>query len=359
MPQLTDKTEVVFMCFFIVEIMVRCIALGRYFWRSRWNIFDSIVVLFSLLEYSTNIQMGLDPKFVRILRLGKIVRFIRMLRFVSFMDPLVLLLRSIVTNLYALLWGMVLLGTVQFVAGLVLVQLLNQYLMDDGEPVSERSAVYEYFGTFSRGMITMFEVTHTNFAKSMMVLMANVNESVGWFVISYRVLISFAIMSVIQSIFIQQTMEVAQLAKSPDMLVRANRRREVAHSRRLDFVFSRLDTQNEGFVTREQFKANPDAWECIMGCLDVPARDSDMFFDIIDADGSGSVTKSEFVAAAIRLQGAAKAIDVTSLSQKVDQLQSSISKLIRDGLVSNRGDPETDQGDRETAHTSVVTYYGI
>merc|ERR1719210_2377958 len=73
-----------------------------------------------------------------------------------------------------------------------------------------RHEVFNYFGTFSRSMISMSVVHLANWGPACRVLVDNVGEWCGGVLVAYRCTVGFAVLTVISAVFIQQTMTVAQ-----------------------------------------------------------------------------------------------------------------------------------------------------
>merc|ERR1712048_1519168 len=93
---------------------------------------------------------------------------------------------------------------------MIMSQLVFDFIMDDAENLQSRQIVFSYYGTFSRSMITMFEIHLANFAPACRVLVDTVGEEYAYLFLCYRCLAGFAILNVINAVFIQQTMRVAQ-----------------------------------------------------------------------------------------------------------------------------------------------------
>ncbi|CAE8588880.1 unnamed protein product [Polarella glacialis] len=87
---------------------------------------------------------------------------------------------------------------------------VKPYLQDVTADRDIRILVFRYYGTFSRTILTMFEVLFANWAPSCRILVENVSEWFSLAFILYRCLIGFAVLNVVSAVFIQQTMKVAQ-----------------------------------------------------------------------------------------------------------------------------------------------------
>merc|ERR1719353_1089483 len=83
------------------------------------------------------------------------------------------------------------------------------YFHDESQPLDERQKLYEYFGTFTRAMLSMFEITLANWPPICRLLSEEVTE---WFMVLcviHKLTIGFAVVGVINGVFMQETFKVA------------------------------------------------------------------------------------------------------------------------------------------------------
>merc|ERR1719335_2078245 len=123
---------------------------------------------------------------------------------------------------------------------MLLAQLVEPFINDPNEPEELRMRVFAYYGTFWRAMITMFEITFANWAPTCRLLIDNVSETFGIFFLLHKCVVGFAMLSVIQAVFIQQTMKSAQLDE--DFMIQQKRREKDSYAAKLRAVFQQLDT---------------------------------------------------------------------------------------------------------------------
>merc|ERR1719197_718653 len=123
---------------------------------------------------------------------------------------------------------------------MLLSQLVEPYINDPSRPEELRREVFAYYGTFWRSMVTMFEITFANWVPTCRLLLDNVSEWFGLFFMVYRCVVGFAMLSVIQAVFIQQTMKSAQL--DDEFMVQQKSREKEVYAAKLRRVFEHLDT---------------------------------------------------------------------------------------------------------------------
>jgi len=108
-----------------------------------------------------------------------------------------------------LLWSVVLLALVQMLLALLLQSLLEVYILDEQKPEAARLQVFMFYGTFARTMLTMFEITLGNWMPPCRALVENVSEWWMLFSLAHKMIIGFSVVSVITSVFIQETGRVS------------------------------------------------------------------------------------------------------------------------------------------------------
>merc|ERR1711865_789276 len=108
-------------------------------------------------------DIGMNPMFFRLCRLAKLVRLIRVLRFLNMLDSLQLIVSSIMASFSILVWSALLLTLLFAMCAIALNYMLFEYLDDrDGSDIEMQHRIYRYFGTFTRALLTMFEITLGN-----------------------------------------------------------------------------------------------------------------------------------------------------------------------------------------------------
>ena len=152
--------DTIFATFFAIEVMVRIIFLRIEFWKVWSNYVDVVVsaaAIFQVaVEYTSSLPVNLG--LLRLIRIGKLARPIRMITMTSVLASLQLLIKCVAGSTNILFWSMCLLFFLQCVAGMVLGTLCRDYIADPGYRLELRQEVFAYYGTFTRAILTMFEV---------------------------------------------------------------------------------------------------------------------------------------------------------------------------------------------------------
>lgn len=307
-----DTMNLAFTIIFLVDIVLRIGFLRSQFFRLSFNWLDFLVVLCSVVEILFEELLPLDTVFIRLLRLGKVARAIRVVRQTEGMSSLIMLLKCVQASFNTLCWSLSFIVVLQCIAGMVISQVVSQYMTDDTISPEARRAVFRYYGTFTSTFLTMFEVLLANWAPAARILVDNVSDIWVYVFVVYRCVVGFAILNVVNAVFIQQTMRVAQADQ--ELIIKQRIRAESAYASKMRQFFEKLDKNHSGFLTWQDFNAalqQPElrSW---MATLDLETYDLVNLFHLID-DGDGRITVAEFLEGAIRLRGLAKSVDLAQV----------------------------------------------
>ena len=186
--------DFVFSAIFAVDVTVRIVVLRCRFWRTVMNWIDAIVVATSSVQWFMP-SLAIDAVYLRLIRLGKLARAFRMVTMSRSMDSLQLLLKCCASSVDMLFWSFCLLTFIQCIAGMILSALVREYLNDDTKPLVIRQQVWDYYGTFTRTFLTMFEILFANWGPPCRVLVDFVDEAFSLFFLVYRCMIGFAVLN--------------------------------------------------------------------------------------------------------------------------------------------------------------------
>eukprot|EP00746_Dinoflagellata_sp_MGD_P028230 gnl/MRDRNA2_/MRDRNA2_166744_c0_seq1.p1 gnl/MRDRNA2_/MRDRNA2_166744_c0~~gnl/MRDRNA2_/MRDRNA2_166744_c0_seq1.p1 ORF type:complete len:639 (+),score=131.63 gnl/MRDRNA2_/MRDRNA2_166744_c0_seq1:65-1981(+) len=332
--------EHIFSALFVGELFLRLYALGLSYFASKANWLDCAIVLTTVLDLYVFSATGItfpNVSVIRLLRIVKLVRVLRIIRVLRFFRQLRILIHSIISSVGALGWSMALLSIIQLIGAIIMAQTLQPWLRDEKNDLELRLHVYEYFGTFSRAVITMFEITFAPGAWGGIgrIIMYKVNRNYTVFFLLYVSGVTFAVIRVITAIFLKETLAAAESDR--EMKMAEKKRQRDAYIRSLQTLFSELDTDGGGNLNLEEVKKmmNDPRVEIWMSVLDLEVHEVEDLFALIDT-GDGEISFDEFMAGLLRLKGSAKAIDVVTLlyngkrnEEKLAGLQDEFKELQR------------------------------
>eukprot|EP00930_Biecheleria_cincta_P021024 TRINITY_DN1566_c0_g2_i1.p1 TRINITY_DN1566_c0_g2~~TRINITY_DN1566_c0_g2_i1.p1 ORF type:complete len:633 (-),score=119.26 TRINITY_DN1566_c0_g2_i1:125-2023(-) len=311
-----EVLEYVFGVIFTFEIAVKICGQRERFICEAWNWIDTTIVAFWAVDrLFTSVQLPVSASVMRLVRMARLLRLVRLVRTIQGFDSLYIMTTAIYGSLNILLWSFVLLLLVQITIAFALNQLLEATVKDgsnlSGNQLTEaqRHKVFEYFGTTSRALLSMFELTLGNWPVIARILQENVSEYLTLFSISYKLLIGFAVVGVVNGVFMQETFKVAS---SDDRIMLQQKQRDIKkHTKKMQFFLQSADSSGDGVVDKEEFKGileNEDvkAW---LAAQELSVGDASNLFALLD-DGDGELSAEELVKGVARLKGAARSIDM-------------------------------------------------
>eukprot|EP00913_Durusdinium_trenchii_P006605 g6204.t1 len=306
------------------EILVKIIALDLRFVYDPWNILDFLIVLAWFVDTISQGLLPLDPLLLRLLRLMKLFRMLRL----GF-DSLYVMITAIRGSVAALFWSTMLLVLVLTTVSLFL-QTMLEYYITGSEEEFRRLEVYHYFGTFSRSMVSLCEMTLANWPTPSRVLTENVSEVWIFFVLSFQLLVGFSVMKVIMGVFLQNTFNVAS---NDDVIMMSQKERAVkVHTKKMEALFDAADENGNGRLDEEEFDSiiqDPAcvAWLSAMG-LEASLMSGKDLYKLLCAEGTSDLSAVELCNGVASLKGNATSLNMALLQK--DQLK------IKDGRTFGR-----------------------
>jgi len=294
---------------YVIEILVRIAGTKWAFFCDLSNLFDASLVLLWLCELTLSHYLYVDAALIRTLRLARVLRLLRLIRTIHGFDALYIMTTAMSGSLVVLFWSFVLLLVVQTTIAPSLTQILAGFFKNTDVPVAQRLEVFEYFGTASRSMFTMFELTLANWTIVGRSLSENVSEYFAIFNVGYKLVIGFAAVGIINAVFIQETFKVA--SSDDTVMMRQKERDRRLHTKKMKTLFEAADESGDGVIDMEEFRRIFDLPEIRtwLAAQDLQVTDPDVLFKLLD-DGDKQLTAEELVRGVDRLKGNTKSVDL-------------------------------------------------
>jgi len=317
--------DLVFTALFCVDVALRIAVLKLRFFMVCMNYIDVVVTLASLVEHVLLGLTPLNPLVFRLLRIGKLARALRLVTMSNSLPSLELLTKCLQSSMDMLFWSFCLLTCIQCVAGMVVSALCRDFIEDPNQDSAVRESVYRYYGTFTRTFLSMFEILFANWGTPCRVVVENISEWFSVFFLLYRCVLGFAVLNVVNAVFVQQTMKTAS---SDEELAFKQKERDIAmYTRKVKKLFTTMDEEGDGALSLEEFTklAQSPKLKFWMSQLELEYHDLLSLFEFLDT-GDGQITPNEFIEGAARLKGNAKAIDIWRLETKMEVLFGEVLK---------------------------------
>eukprot|EP00927_Polykrikos_kofoidii_P051014 TRINITY_DN4482_c1_g1_i1.p1 TRINITY_DN4482_c1_g1~~TRINITY_DN4482_c1_g1_i1.p1 ORF type:complete len:741 (-),score=142.17 TRINITY_DN4482_c1_g1_i1:81-2153(-) len=325
-PQ-TDLTfkylEVSFCLIFVLEIVLKGIVYGRRFFKGKesgWNIFTVFLVACQVIELITgslterfldeadSTRSGSTSIPLRIVRILRVARIARAVRLVGIVQGLRTIVASVLGSLRHVCWTIIALITGVYAVAVAITQMVGDaYERCDGGDAGGSECpehVQLYFGSLFDSCLTLFAsvTSGVDWYNPVRVLWDDVSVIAFIFLIAYITFVLFALVNAVTGVFVDSAMRAADKAQAQALTGMADR------------IFFKTDKDQLGSIDRRSFmnSLKNDEMKQYFAMLDVSISEAEKLFDIIDADGSGTLEMQEFIDGVLRLKGPAKSLDFLS-----------------------------------------------
>eukprot|EP00438_Fugacium_kawagutii_P008705 Skav236565 [mRNA] locus=scaffold1066:482436:484876:- [translate_table: standard] len=345
-----EVLEIGFGIIFTVEVVLRLFVRRLSFFCGMWNWLDLIIVLVWIISKMAVDIMPVNSQVLRLARLIRLFRLLRLVRRIQQFDSLYLMSTAIRSSFGILGWTAALLFLIQMLFALVLNQLLYGFYFsaelmkqEGNEDLKDKfELVYTYFGTFSRALLTMFEITLANWPPVCRALTENVTEWFMIFFLIHKVTMGFAVIGVINGVLMQETFKVASYDDT--IMMRTKQKAMQNHIKKMQLLFEEADTSEDGRIDLDEFTqiladSELKAW---LGAMELDIRNVGEAWELLQddcKDRSGGLTAEQLVLGVARLQGTAKSLDLmkvikeqNSIKEKIDHVDKSLRSLRRSSV---------------------------
>jgi len=222
---------------------------------------------------------------------------------------------------------MVLLGLCITMGGLTMGTLLQDFIMDENKPMSDRLWVWLHYGTAYRSMYTLYEVTFAGswptYARP---VLENVSHVYVLFFLLYITFIVFAVIRVISAVFLSQTLEAA--SSDAEMMIQDRLTKKAKFVQKLEGVFQAMDESGDGLLSEEEMSdlLEDKKVQAYLESLEVAVPESKALFRMLQ-NGDGQVTYEDFIEGILRCKGPARAMDQIVIQAELRFLKTSLEQL--------------------------------
>eukprot|EP00928_Gymnodinium_smaydae_P062708 TRINITY_DN46507_c0_g1_i1.p1 TRINITY_DN46507_c0_g1~~TRINITY_DN46507_c0_g1_i1.p1 ORF type:complete len:583 (-),score=66.86 TRINITY_DN46507_c0_g1_i1:382-2130(-) len=309
--------ELIVGCAFTIEVALKMCALRLRFFKTLWNLFDTVIIAFWCVSLAETI-IALNPMLLRLVRIVRLLRLLRLVRTFQMFDVLRLLIGSLRSSSTVLLWSTILLILIMTVTALGLNFTLREAIITN-ELASHQQKVdmFRYFGSFTRSVLTMYELTFANWVPVTRAL-HDISEWFGPVLLCYQLVVSFAVLNVIRAIFIHETMKCASMDE--DLMIMERERQIRNHSEQMKTFLREADTSGDGYLDFNEFieiMADPrvKSW---LSAMQVDVRDPAALFNLLDnwdgySESDGRLSITELSDGVARLKGPARSMDLITM----------------------------------------------
>merc|ERR1719181_650019 len=134
-----------------------------------------------------------------------------------------------------------------FVLCILFALALSSFLADFlemGEPGNAQyTTVFKYFGTFSRALVSIFEISFASHVPAQRALMENVDETYAWFFVGYKCIVGLSVFKVITGVFLHETFKVC--SEDDELMIIQKKRQLKKYIRKMQNLFDKVDESGD------------------------------------------------------------------------------------------------------------------
>lgn len=325
-----------FQVLYMIELLVRIMHYRAGFFYNevfghweKFNLFDVAMVTLGCVDLYILPLLGkgaTNMTFLRVFRLIRLSRTFRALRATKQFSKVRVLLSTVASSFLALSWSMLFLFVLMVLAACFLTQQLQGYLILGVLDIGTQQKLWSLYGTSTRAFWTVFEITLGNRGTEPAELLVEVHWFFSVFFVLYVSGVVFAIICIIQAMFLKDTMEVA--SNDAEIMVQDTiwKRRETC--RKLEQIFEVADVSGDGALSPQEFEdilSIPEV-SCYMELLEIEVREVRNLFSILD-NGTGLIRYEDFVNGIMTLKGQARTMDIVTVKMDLQKVMIEIREL--------------------------------
>lgn len=318
---------------FTSELSARlgCFGMSMYSNRGKWwNIFDTVIVVFQLLDEFTKLVLPEDSDIsgfiknigvLRLLRLAKILRLVRMVRLINELRSMVYL---IMASMWSFFWTLTLLTLMMFCVAVYFTEIAGDLARDwdlEGDTTSSKQ-VRASWGSVSRSMLSLFQAITggEDWAKFIYVFGEGHVYIINTLIFSvYIAFATLVMLNLVTGVFVEGAQRIIREDKDNDLV------------RQVCKMFTEADDNNDHAITLDEFNEQIDSPHMVayFQSVDLDKNQAGDLFQLLDTDGSGTLTVEEFVRGCMRLKGPARSVDMSTVVTTCFEVEEKLSELVK------------------------------
>jgi hypothetical protein len=311
-----ELMEKIFAGVFTIELGLHMFAERSKYVKDGYNVIDVVVVLLSdIAAFGPAIWGHFNFQVFRLLRIARLLRLLRLIRRIKGFDALYVMTTAFRCSISILAWSCVLILMIQTLFAMMLTDILRETYLSSDKPIAEQKEVFIYFGTFTRSILSMLELTLANWPPIARMLTENVSEWFAPVCMMHKLVIGFAVVGIINGVFMQETFKVA--STDDYIMMRTQQQAGLRHEDNMRKLFALADQDGDGRVNREDVEEamNDPSVRSWIAAMELDCEDLDRMFALMDAEqgGVGFITKELFVHSMARMKGPARNLDVKEI----------------------------------------------
>mmetsp|Transcript_66701 Transcript_66701/g.124597 ORF Transcript_66701/g.124597 Transcript_66701/m.124597 type:complete len:619 (-) Transcript_66701:211-2067(-) len=361
-PDIYVTLNLCFTGFFMVELVIRLVAQRRSFFFGsewRWNLFDLLLVMLSVIDLASSVEGGLSASYIRVLKILRMVRVLRIVRVLRFFRSLRRMVTSIMSSMSALCWALFLLAIIMYVFAVVFMQAGVNHLdgrlpeLEDAAFERARLGFRKYYNSLGESLYSLTKAISggDDWGDMTTPLRAESRYYVIAFVF-YVLFIVFGVLNVLAGVFLDSAAEALDLDRN--WLTEAETIKAEKFVKNLTTLFKEMDLNASGSLTWAEFlEAMEDpSIQALFVANELDMADAHMVFSLLSTEqDGGEVSLSSFVNGCTKLKGNAKSAQIMCLMRETESFRKDVverlgklhSTIVQTGRAQPRPRLDSDQ----------------
>lgn len=323
-------SETCFCAIFTLELALRVFVCRWHFFHMKgwqWNMFDSAVVSFQILDEITKFALtgtkvqGVIDEFgvLRMLRLARIARLIRMVRLIPELKSMVYLISA---SMWSFFWTVVLLVLLMYCFAVYYTELATDLGNEEQISDAAKEKISTHWGSVASSIFSLYQAITggddwVNFVQVLDVPRSNYAANSLVFCL-YMAFTSMVMLNLVTGVFVEGAQRIIREDKDTELIKQVRK------------LFQMADSDNSNEITWEEFKGQMEnrAMDEYFKAVDLSRKEAKDLFKLLDVDQSGSISVEEFVKGCLRLRGPARSVDLAALVYDANLKHCSIKKHV-------------------------------
>jgi len=313
-PEIFTIMNVSFCVIFALELLLRAVAYRKNFLMGdgwSWNVFDTIVVLSSIIdEFSQAFFItgsGMQQQLLgfagvlRMLRLGRVLRLVRLIRVIPALKSMVYLISASMNSFF---WTGVLLLILMYCVAVYFTDLATDIIRLNNSQGFDSSEIKKYWGSLGQAVSSLFQAITggMDWRVVVEVFENSAPELYELLNIIFSLYIAFAtlvMLNLVTGVFVEGAQRIAKEEKEQELIKSVQK------------LCKMTDISGDGEITWDEFEANlvQPEMEAYLKAFDMDSNQARDIFYVLDRNNSGTVSLEEFVGASIKLHAPARMAD--------------------------------------------------
>lgn len=348
--------------FFIVELIFRMFAFrAEFFFGRSWraNYFDMLMVILALPSMVDE-DLGWTI-ILRTLRLCRLMRLTLIIRTLNLFASLRLMVTSIFNTLSLVAWAFFFTLGVIYIFSLFFMSVIRAHLANSGAEelaAARATTLFDLYDGIDKSMLTLYYVITGGMEwKDAVAPLEAISRTLTYIFGLYMFCTLYGILSILVGIFCERAQSFSNLDRG--LLVEQTQKEQEELLRNMAALFKEMDTDCEGEITWQQFRAfvlneEIQAYFTAQGLNPLDARALYQLLDEIDGDPNGRMDLSSFLLGVLRLTGPARSTDLVTLLHETRKNHEALYIMMQEvhqilGVVNKGGTPVS----RQSRHVLV------